>query len=147
MAGSRNLLCCFAPTRYATAGAWLAYGVQGSSPSPTATRPRTTTATFTLTPTRTPTPTLGPTPSLPAGQVWRFYYRAASPRRSQRGYLGAQRVAMHVQGDAVPGNNGVFYLVYRCIRSIQRTDCLTSCWADPRRKHGLPGIACRRADL
>ncbi|HLC03053.1 MAG TPA: hypothetical protein VJK02_08455, partial [Anaerolineales bacterium] len=45
-------------------------------------------------------PTLGPTPSLPAGQVWRFYY-----------CVGAQRVALRVQGDAVPGNNGVFYLL------------------------------------
>ena len=65
---------------------------------PTATPTSTPTATQTTT--RTPTATLGPTPSLPAGQVWRFYY-----------YIGTQRVAMRVQGDAVPGNNGVFYLL------------------------------------
>jgi len=36
-------------------------------------------------------------------------------------------VAMRVQGDPVPGNNGVIYLVYLGIQSILPTDCLTSC--------------------
>jgi RHS repeat-associated protein len=36
----------------------------------------------------------------PPGMVWRSYY-----------YAGAQRVAMRVQGDSEPANNGVFYLL------------------------------------
>jgi hypothetical protein len=40
------------------------------------------------------------TPSLPSGVVWRFYY-----------LVGNQRVAVRVQGDSTPANNGVFYLL------------------------------------
>ncbi len=36
----------------------------------------------------------------PPGVVWRSYY-----------YAGGQRVAMRVQGDSTPANNGVFYLL------------------------------------
>jgi RHS repeat-associated protein len=43
--------------------------------------------------------------------VWRFYYRGASPERSGGDFAGTQRVAMRVQGDPTPGNNGVFYFL------------------------------------
>ena len=64
------------------------------TPSPTST----STPTPTLTPTATNTP--APTSPVPSGQTWRFYY-----------FAGAQRVAVRVQGDSVPANNGVFYLL------------------------------------
>jgi RHS repeat-associated protein len=77
----------------------------------------TSTPTLSPTPTRTPTrtststPTPGATPSAPSGQEWRFYYRGASPERSGGDFAGTQRVAMRVQGDPNPSNNGVFYFL------------------------------------
>lgn len=58
-------------------------------------------ATATPTPTPSATPPATPTvPPAPSGQIWRSYY-----------FAGAQRIAVRVQGDPVPANNGVFYLL------------------------------------
>jgi RHS repeat-associated protein len=72
------------------------------TPTSTGTITPTRTQTMTRTPTKTPTatPTAAGTPSLPSGEVWRFYY-----------LIGSQRVAVRVQGDSTPANNGVFYLL------------------------------------
>ena len=58
-------------------------------------------ATPTPTPSPSPTPTSTPTAVVaPSGQIWRSYY-----------FAGSQRIAMRVQGDPLPANNGVFYLL------------------------------------
>ena len=36
----------------------------------------------------------------PSGQIWRSYY-----------YAGTQRIAVRVEGDPTPANNGLFYLL------------------------------------
>jgi RHS repeat-associated protein len=66
--------------------------------NPTPTPTITSTPTQTPTSTRTPTPTMTPTPAMPSGQVWKYYY-----------YASGQPVAVRVQGDPNPQNNGLFY--------------------------------------